>query len=190
MSSGSLGAMAAAGVLLTACTTTPSPSRPGPVDESVLRTTGSFEMNLPLNRSDAVFTDTLRFDPARAWTELPAVYRALGLPVNESESARRRIAAIAFQPRRIDGERVSLFLDCGRGITAGENADSYQVHLSVETRLVADPSDPARAMVQSTLNANARPRAISGNPVPCDTRGRLERRIVETLQARLAASDG
>ena len=40
MSSASLGAMAAAGVLLTACAPTPSPSRPGPVDESVLRTTG------------------------------------------------------------------------------------------------------------------------------------------------------
>jgi hypothetical protein len=147
-------------------------------------------MSMQLNRSDAVFRDTLALDAERAWLELPAVYRILGLPVHELVRAERRIAVNAFEPRRIEGERPSRFLDCGRGPTGGEYADGYQVHLWIESRLVAAASDPARVTVQSKLTANARPRAVSGNPVPCSSLGRLERRIAELLQAQVVPAGG
>jgi hypothetical protein len=177
-------------ILLGACTPPSRPTAPARRTEETLRTDGSFNMSMQLNRSDAVFRDTVALPAARAWTELPAVYRELGLPVNELVSADRRIAVVAHQPRRIDGQPPSRFLDCGRGLTAGEYADAYQVYLSVETRLVAAPSDPSSATVQSKLSANARPRAVSGNPVPCFSLGRLERRITELLQARLVPAGG
>jgi hypothetical protein len=177
---------------LGACSTAAPGPRTGRTNEGVMRTTGSFAMEVPLTRNDVQFIDTLSFDAARAWAELPAVYRTLGLPVNESDAKNQRLAVIAHQPRTIEGQRVSHFLDCGRGLTAGEYADAYQVYLWVETRLITTSSgpEPARGAVQSTLTANARPRAVSGNPVPCVSLGRLERRIVELLQARLAGGGG
>ena len=177
-------------LLLAGCAPNPSPNRSGPRTEDVVRSTGSFDMSVQLNRTDAVIMDTVGVDPARAWTELPAVYQALGLPMNERDAARRRVAATAFQPRRIDGQLLSRFLDCGRGPTAGQYADTYQVYLWVETRVVSDGPDPSNGTVQTKLTANARPRAVSGNPVPCQSLGRLERRISELLHARLAASGG
>lgn len=48
----------------------------------------------------------------------------------------------------------------------------------------------ARARTATTVQANARPRDTSGDPLPCTSRGRLERRVVELLQQRTAGSDG
>jgi hypothetical protein len=183
-------AVAVTVLVLGACTPPSRPTAPGPRTEETLRTDGSFTMSMQLNRSDAFFRDTVALDAGRAWTELPAVYGALGLPVNELVSAERRIGVVAHQPRRIEGQALSRFLDCGRGPTGGEYADTYQVYLWVETRLVASPSDPSSVTVQSKLTANARPRAVSGNPVPCKSLGRLERRINELVRARLVPAGG
>ena len=187
---GRVGAAAVMTAVVAAACASGSPNYSGPRQEQVVRTDGSFTMSMPVNRSDAVYTDTVRVNGARAWAELPVVYRTLGLPVNEADGANRRIGVVAFEPRRLEGQAVSSFLDCGRGPTTGEYADSYQVYLWVETSLVFDEADPSRSTVRSTLRANARPRAIAGNPVPCQSRGLLERRIVELLVARTAPAGG
>ena len=181
-----------AAAALGACTPAPTPSRPGPTSEDVVRATGTYQMEMTLRRSDVQIFDTLRVDAARAWDQLPAVYQALGLPVNASDARLRRIAVTGYQARRIEGQPLSRFLDCGRGLTAGDYADNYQVYLSMETRLVTTSAgpEPSRSTVASTLSANARPRAVSGNPVPCQSLGRLERRVTELLQQRLSVSSG
>jgi hypothetical protein len=44
--------------------------------------------------------------------------------------------------------------------------------------------------VESTVRATAQARAVSGDPLPCKSLGRLERRVVELLEQRLAKPSG
>ena len=168
-----------------AAASTHAPAAPG----AVVRTTGSFNTDVPLSQANVELSDTIAFDAARVWSELPRVYRALALPVNATDTRARRLGAVEFEPRRMEDQPLSRFLDCGRGITAGENADTYRVTLSVETRVEAEAvsAGPQRSVIRSFVSATARPRATSGNPVPCQSKGGIERRIVELLRQRLAA---
>jgi hypothetical protein len=174
---------AAALTALAACAAPTTNTPPGPRQEEVVRTAGTFDMELQLNRAGAIFVDTIPADPVRAWAHLPAVFDSLGLPVNRADVATRELAVVALQPRRIDGQRLSTFLDCGTGPTGSQYADSYQVYFWMSTRIV--PYEGG-SRVQTIVQANARPRDRSGEPLPCSSLARLERRVVELLRARLA----
>ena len=169
-----------------ACSAAPretAPAAPSRREEQVVRMSGTFDMQMQLNRTAAIFGDTLAADPVRAWAHLPAVFEALALPVNRADVATQELAVVALQPRRIEGQRLSLFLDCGRSPTGGDLADSYQVYFWMSARVLARPGG---SRVETLVQANARPRDRGGEPVPCNTRGRLERRVVELLRERLA----
>lgn len=162
-------------------------ARPDPT----VRAGGSTRFEVRLKTDETVIVDTVSAPPSRAFAGLAAIYRVLGIPVSRSESARGTVSAMMFKaPRRIEDQPLSRFLDCGRGITADDNADSYQVTMSVETRVTATASDPSRAVVQTTVSATAVPVASSGNAVQCSSRSRLESRIAELVRARLAAAGG
>ncbi|MSR36109.1 MAG: hypothetical protein EXR95_05615 [Gemmatimonadetes bacterium] len=172
---------------LGACARVATPVSSGPVADRVVRVTGSYEMQMTLNRADAVFTDTLALDPGRAWAALPVVYDFLGLPVHTTNPGLKELGVVAHQPRRIEGQRLSTFLDCGISPAGSSYADSYQVYFWMTSRVIPRASG---SRVQTTVQANARPRDTSGEPLPCASRGRLERRVVELLQQRTAGSDG
>jgi hypothetical protein len=170
-------------LLVTSCTAATTETSRGP---EVVRTSGSFRMEIPLTSSDVEKGETIPFPAVRVWPELPEVYRILGLPVDATDSSVRRIGTNGFTPRRIANEPVSRFLDCGRGLTAENNADTYRVEMTVETRVTDAPSaDPAYAAIKSLITATASPLATKGNTVSCQSKGSLERRIVEVLMQRL-----
>jgi hypothetical protein len=183
----------AAALTLAACAASPAPSRPAPRGEDVVRSANpgtTFSMEMRLNHTDATMLDTVAAAPDRAWAELPAVFQALALPINAADPRDHRLSTIGFKPYRIEKQPLSRYLDCGRGIMAGEYADSYEVVLSVDARLVPARYDPARTVLESTVAADARPRAEAGNPVHCQSKGTLEHRLHDLLAQRLSSPAG
>lgn len=122
-----------------------------------------------------------------AWAELPAVYESLGLPLAFVDAERWELGNGGWSlPERLDGERPSHWLDCGRGIAATPNADAYDVVMSIRSGITATASGSA---VETALTGSAGPRDASGGVVACSSRGTLEERIGELLHERLAKKE-
>ena len=173
---------------LGACAPPPTPNRPTAVGEQVVRlATPNEDLQVTLSRSGVDYVDSVPSNPARAWAELPAVFGALGLPVNGLDPKALELRVNGFQVRRVGGKPPSAWLDCGHGAMGGTYADSYQVSLTLSTRLAGKGEGTA---VHSSVQATARPRAVSGEPVPCRSLGTLERRVAELLRQRTSGADG
>ncbi len=110
---------------------------------------------------------------------LPQVYDMLGIPDYGVNPEGTQYGNPSFRARRIEGKRLSRYIDCGMGVTAVPNADDYQVTLMVLSRVSA--ADEGGTMVVTTVDATAKPRAVSGNPVHCQSNGTLETRLADLL---------
>lgn len=93
------------------------------------------------------------------------------------EPGRRAYGFRGRMPARLAGRRPSAYLQCGHSL-AGSNADPYEIRLSVVTAVEREGES---SRVSTLVVATARPRGVSGNPVPCTTTGELERAIAEAL---------
>lgn len=113
------------------------------------------------------------------WLALPRAYELLGIPDAGVDAERTMFGNPGYRARRIEGERLSKYVDCGMGSTAIPNADQYEVTLSVLTRLTA--GQDGGTMVVTTVEATGKPRAVSGNPVYCQSKGTLEARVAELV---------
>ncbi len=132
---------------------------------------------------------TLAADPAAAWAALPAVYEEVGLQGARVVDAKRRVFGIVSRvvaPQSLAGEPLSRFLTCGSR-TAASSADTYEVRLRALTQI---DSTAGGSAVLTRLDAVARSRGVSGLPVRCSTTGRLERLLVDSLQARAVRAGG
>ena len=118
------------------------------------------------------------------WAALPTVFEALGIGQAGADPEQRVFGNPEFRPRRIDGQRLSRYVDCGLGITAVPKADDYEVTMSVLTRLT--PATDGGTVVATTVGATGKPRGVSGNAVHCPSKGTLEARIVEGLHRELS----
>ena len=112
------------------------------------------------------------------WSALPRVFEILDIPDVQEDLAQRAFGNSGYRARRIEGDRLSKYIDCGTGATAVPNADQYEVTLSVITRL--SQTDDG-TLATTTVHASARPRAETRNPVPCQSKGVLEERLAELI---------
>ncbi len=117
------------------------------------------------------------------WLALGLVYQHLEVPVAMSDPVTHRLGNLRFRPRRIGGERLSTYLDCGRGITAVPNADEYTVTMSLVTALKSE--EERQTLLVTEIDAAAQPRAVSGPAVHCTSKATLERRIAELVAQQL-----
>lgn len=113
------------------------------------------------------------------WMVLPRVYEMLGIPDVGAEPEQRLYGSLEFRVRRIEGKRLSTYIDCGMGATAVPYADDYQVTMSVTTRL--EPGEDGGTTAITMVSASGRPRAVSGNPVHCQSKGVLESRVADLV---------
>ncbi|UCC26175.1 MAG: hypothetical protein JSU98_03535 [Gemmatimonadales bacterium] len=120
------------------------------------------------------------------WPVLEGVYAELEIPVTLIDPATWEFGNPAFQPRRVAGERLNSFIDCGSNFS-GPLANLYEVDMSVVTKLVP-VSDSTQ--VVTVVDAFARPRTTSGNQVHCQSREVLERRIIRLVAGRLGFGPG
>jgi hypothetical protein len=114
------------------------------------------------------------------WRAMPTTFETLGLRGAGALDADRRIFGYpdAVLPRLIGDRRLSYFLDCGHS-PGGTIADVYRVTGSILTA-VRPADDPARTVLEVTVQAIARPREVSGNTIRCASNGRLERLVATT----------
>jgi hypothetical protein len=114
---------------------------------------------------------------------LPAVYESLGIPVTDRDPAARTIGNTSYKVRRRLGDvPLSRYLDCG-STQGAPSADSYEILLSVNTRLQSATADSTTVSI--TVNAMGRPVFVSAEYVRCGSVGGLEKRFFDTMNAKL-----
>lgn len=168
-------------VLLAACaSSSPSPS-PSPQPDQTVRVvagTGNTGSSMTITKSDDPSQRLMPVPSARIWEALPAVYDSLGLPITDRNVQARTIGTSSLKlRRRLGNVPLSRYLDCG-DTQGSPSADSYDVLLTVTTRLA--PSGDSTAVV-TRVEALARPTFVSGEYVNCGSTRALEKRFFDLL---------
>ena len=176
-------------VVLAACSSTPN-TLPDPAarpnDVRVAGSGGGIRGSaMRVNPSYDVTFDTIHAPVEKIWAALPGVYTALSIPLTTAEPASLRFGNEGMKIRRRLGD-IQLFtlLDCGRS-QIGDNAESYEINMSVLTSL--QRIDAQRTRVSTVVEASGKPIQFSGAETRCRSKGELEQRIALGLRARFAS---
>lgn len=123
--------------------------------------------------------------PDDAWRALPEVFQALEIPVENIDSGRRTLGNRQHSVRRrLAGKALAQYLNCGSSMT-GPIASSHEIQLSVLAQVL--PGEGGASRLQTRVEGSARsPQGASVASVHCGTTGRLETRIAELLNRRVA----
>jgi hypothetical protein len=113
------------------------------------------------------------------WNRLREAYRRLGIPVTVEDAATLQVGASRYRAVQIARQPMSSFLDCGRGLS-GPNADLYHVALALVTVVQPGPAQGNSSLL-TVIEAEAKPRDVSGTAVFCSSRATLERLIADTV---------
>ena len=132
----------------------------------------------------SALTRNVPADPAAVWSVLPSVFEALEISTSRVDSEALVMGNSGFSVRRIEGRRMSAYVDCGNA-SGRPRADQYEVTVYLMVQLVgaADGSTEVRTFT----DAYAQARGISVNAVHCVPRGMLARRLVELISERLGS---
>ena len=173
-------------VVLCACASSQqSTSAPPPVDQTVhvATATGATGSTMTMTQSDDPSRRTVAAPASRVWDALPAVYQTLGLPVTDRNVQAQTIGTTSFKVRRRLGDApLSRYLDCG-DTQGSPSANSYEVVLTVNTRLAPAAGDSTSVL--TTVTAQARPVFVSGEYVNCGSTRALEQRFFDILNVEL-----
>lgn len=177
--------LALSAILLSACASSQSGSAP-PVPDQTYRipsgTGGSTTMRAT-GSAPSFSTKTVPASAERVWSVLPAVYKSFGLPVTDRDAAAHTIGSSSFKVRRQLGSvPLSRYLDCG-STQGGQSADSYEILISVNTRMQSGPGDSTT--VTTTVDAMGRPVFLSAEYVNCGSKGSLEKEFFAVMDAQL-----
>jgi hypothetical protein len=140
--------------------------------------------DIEITREDDTSTAWLDAPADEVWRHLAEVYDEMGFQAGDLSTfnpGSRRIGVANARRSRIAGERPSTFLQCGHSLAA-DKADAGQTVVTLDTWL--EPHEGG-TWVRTRLHALARSIGTSATPATCSSRGRLERRIVESLQRRM-----
>jgi hypothetical protein len=135
-------------------------------------------------REDNTSTAWMPVPPEDVWLHLPAVYGAIGLPLDRLtvlDETAHRIGTSGYRTRRLADRRLSRLLECGYSMGAPK-ADNGQVRVDLHTWL--EPHDGG-TNVRTRLEAVARSGGTSSSAVKCSTNGALEKEIVNRLHLRV-----
>ena len=162
--------------------TTPTPQ----LTERSVSISGAGEYGMTIFNEAGVAARTVGVPWRLVWGALEDAYAAMEVEVTYADPATRQMGNTGYRVRRIEGQRVSTYLDCGMGLT-GANADNYDVTLSIMTRL--DPAAGDSTRIETTVDGSAKARATSGNSVHCRSKGELELRVAAHIQRMLLGED-
>jgi hypothetical protein len=125
-------------------------------------------------------------DLSRVWQALPRALSDLRVPVGAIDPAAHTVHSGFFKaPQQMATKHLSDFLDCGYSLS-GPRVRLWEVNMDVLSAVRADGEGKSRMGV--TITASARPRdGTSTAPVPCNTKGELERLIIEQVRERSRA---
>jgi len=157
--------------------------RPGQEARELLRLAGSLEANPPTDGSESFVVDTLPVPASRAFTLARGAYATLGIPFSHFDPGQARMGGFVQVLRDLGDERPSTWVDCGRGATAEEYADVYEVSLAIGTRVRG--LDDETSTLETVIRARARARNVSSDLLRCRSYGTLERHVAELVRTRL-----
>ncbi len=135
-----------------------------------------------LRHDPTVGERTVSSPVTEVWAVLPEVFGQLEIETSTVDPSEALIGNAGYRARRIEGRRLSAYLDCGRSF-GREYADQYAVTLSVLVQLLTAPD--GSTTVRTILDAYARDPSLSSSSLHCTTRGSLERRIGDLVIERL-----
>jgi len=174
-------AILAASLLLGACATASSDSVVAARTPATLRIDsqgGTKEVRVGMAAPIAL-ADDLVIPADVAWARLPQAFAAVGLEgAVPLEADRTLVAGPRRVSRRLAGQRLSSYLNCGEGLTA-PNADTHSVMLTVSSQVV--PNGTATRL-ETRVQATATPQVSGGAMVACNTTGALENRIAAEMR--------
>lgn len=172
-----------AALALGACATATGDETLGAPKVTTVSTTGGATVAIESQPTTGGRSATIAAAPERVWEVLPAVYQGLGVTVGTINPAARVLGNTSLRlNRRLGGEPVSRFVECGTTATGFPIADAYRVEMSVMTGVA--PMAPG-SRVETHVNAQAVNPSVSGAPVHCTTTGRLEQLIADRVKAHL-----
>jgi hypothetical protein len=177
---GTIGALC---MLAAACATKPTP-RATPDIRTVVMDGTMTRREISLRQEASVGQVNLPQSPAQVWAALPGVFATLGIDVTTHDVSAGTMGNTAYSARRIEGRRMSHYLDCGIGATV-PIADEYEVTLGVLVRL--NKGEDGQTVLTTSLDAFAKNRAVSGNAVHCQSYGTLERRIASLVSEKITS---
>ncbi len=167
------------------CSSQQGPARPAPDNINPVAVSGPTGN---IGRTEIRNTPSARTRDVAApvdsvWAVLPAVFQRLGIAAG-ADADQKLFGNPEFRVKQIEGARLSNYVDCGRGVTAVPLADDYDVTLSVLTQVSANGE--GWSLVATVVSGRAKPRAVSGNPVYCQSNGKLEQRITDLILESLS----
>lgn len=157
-------------------------SGPGRTTVSVVGAGGGTR-SVEIRPSTDVNESILPATPTQVWTVLPSVFDQLQVEVTTVDSRSRVMGNPGYVARRVEGERLSIYLECGSDFS-GPYANQYEVRLSLMVQLTSAPEN--ETVVRTVVDASAKARAVSGGRLPCSSKRSLERRVVELIAQKLA----
>ena len=177
-------ALAGLTVLVAACAGggggTETTSRPLPTRGSVrVGNAAAIEMYTEASRG----ARTVAMPMDTVWEVLPEVFEALEVPVTRRVPSLMEMGNLGYVARRVEGKRMNTFVDCGSNLS-GQLANLYEITLSLVIRLKEDPAGNG-TVVETVVDAWGEPRTTSGNPIHCQSRETLERRVGELVVEKL-----
>lgn len=153
------------------------PAVQGPATDNPTGTGGEFR--LP---ADMVTASTeVPAGAGSAWPALKAVYAEMKIPTPEVSEPTRTLRNLRFVvSRRLGGERLSNYVDCGRS-ASGPNADTYRLELEIASRVV--PLGAERSRIDTELTGiGINMEGTSNNRVLCTSNHQLELRIASRVR--------
>ncbi|MDH5588830.1 MAG: hypothetical protein OEZ37_02165 [Gemmatimonadota bacterium] len=175
-----------AAAVLTACASSGSerPPRAAPVRSVVsVGGMGRAEMHTEAGVGQRTYGVAAR----QVWPHLSIVFERLEIPVETLDERAMEIGNLGYGARRVEGKWMSTYIDCGTNLT-GILANNHDITLTVIARLEARPD--GTSVLTTLVDAWGKPRATSGNPIHCQSKGVLEERVAELVAQRLAGIGG
>lgn len=118
------------------------------------------------------------------WAVLPEVLRELGIEPQIDPSRERTIGNARITGARVAGERTGRFMTCGNDGGGPAAAGQFRIRLNLVTQVRPDGTG-SRTYTRLVGNA-ASVQGSGSSVVGCVTTGRLEQKIVDGINARLA----
>jgi hypothetical protein len=127
----------------------------------------------------------VRHPAGRVWLVLPAVFKDLGLDLNYRVPEEHRTGTCYQKVRsRLGRALLSDLMDCGETRSL-PNADRYEIALTVIVTLEAQGD--GTAVHTFVLGVGLDDSGVGGSRIWCYSKGVLEQRISDMIQAQLAA---
>jgi citrate lyase gamma subunit len=128
----------------------------------------SVSSNLPTVTALAASRETV-------FAALDSAYAATGVAVGMRDPANWTLGNRNLQvSRRLNGRALSTFFNCGNTGMGAEVSDSYRLHISIVSTVVAQG---AGSRLETVAQAVARQQGTSSPPVNCASTGELEKAI-------------